>query len=60
MNYIHCLEIKESTIEFAKKLSLKNKCNVGIISPTKTLEVEYEKEKEKAEQEAEQEAEETT
>ena len=54
MNYIYCLEIKESVIEFAKELSLKNKCNVGIISPTKTLEVEYEKEKEKAEQEAEE------
>ena len=54
MNYIHCLEIKESTIQFAKVLSLRNKNNVVILSPTKTLEVEYEKEKEKAKQKAEE------
>lgn len=49
MNYIHCREIKESTIEYAKELSIRNKTNVVILSPTKTLEVEYEKEKEKPE-----------
>lgn len=54
MNYIHCLEIKESTIEYAKELSVRNKTNVVILPPTKTLEVEYEKEKEKAKQKAEE------
>lgn len=47
MNYIHCLEIEESTIKFAKELSIKNKNNVGIISPAKILTIKYKKEKEK-------------
>lgn len=47
MNYIFCLEIEESTIQFAKELSIKNKNNVGIISPAKILTIKYKKEKEK-------------
>lgn len=49
MNYIHCLEIEESTIQFAKELSIKNKNNVGIISPAKILTIKYKKEKESVE-----------
>lgn len=49
MNYIFCLEIEESTIQFAKELSIKNKNNVGIISPTKILTIKYKKEKESVE-----------